>query len=278
MTAARLSRAARSFVLYSFLLLGCFLVVLPLAYALVSSLKPNAQIFTIPIQWIPSRIDLSNYVKPFQYYPFFRYFFNSMLVSLTVTGGNLFLCSLAAYSIAKLRFRGSKLIFLLMLGTLMLPLQTTFLPLYLIVRTFRWLNSYRALILPCIVDAFSVFLFRQYIQTIPDDFLDATRIDGCNEFGTYTKVVLPLSMPALATAGIFTFLNSWQSYLWPLVTINREELKTLPLGLVSFQQDYFAEYGQLFAMSILSIVPTLLVFLLLQRKLVAGMLLSGLRS
>lgn len=160
----------------------------------------------------------------------------------------------------------------------MLPLQTTFLPLYLIVKYFNWLSTYKVLIIPSVVDAFGVFLFRQYIQTIPNAFIDAARIDGCSEFGIFWRIILPLSAPAVAVVGILTFLLSWQSYLWPLITINKEELKTLPLGLVSFQQNYYGEYGQLFAISLLCILPILIVFIFLQRKVIAGMVLSGIKG
>lgn len=271
-------RVIRVLPLYFILSLGALMMILPLVYALISSLKPNAEIFTIPIKWIPTKVEWSNYTEPFRYYPFPRYFFNSIFVATIVTTANLFLCSLAGYGLAKFNFPGRNFIFILILGTLMLPLQTTFLPLYLIVKYFNWLSSYKVLIIPCVVDAFSVFLFRQYIQTIPTAFIDAARIDGCSEFGIFWRVILPLSAPAVAVVGILTFLLSWQSYLWPLITINKEELKTLPLGLVSFQQNYYGEYGQLFAISLLCILPILIVFIFLQRKVIAGMVLSGIKG
>lgn len=271
-------KVVKTLLLYFILTLGSLMMFLPLIYALVSSLKPNAEIFIIPIKWIPSKIEWSNYTEPFRNYPFPRYFFNSFFVATVVTAINLFLCSLAGYGLAKFSFPGRNLIFIIILGTLMLPLQTTFLPLYLIVKYFNWLNSYKVLIIPSVVDAFSVFLFRQYIQTIPDAFIDAARIDGCGEFGIFWRIILPMSTPAIAVVGILTFLLNWQSYLWPLITISKEELRTLPLGLVSFQQNYYAQYGQLFAISLLSILPILIVFILFQRKFIAGVVLSGIKG
>lgn len=260
------------------LLTGVVIIVLPLFYALISSFKPSNEIFTAPIKWIPSRIVLSNYVKPFHTYPFARFFFNSFFVTSTVTALSLFICSMAGYGFAKFDFPYKNALFMLVLVTLMLPVQATFLPLYLIVKALGWLDSYQVLIVPNIVNAFYVFMFRQFLQTIPSDYMDAARIDGSTEFSIYLRIMVPMFTPAIAAAGILCFQSNWQSYFWPLITITKEKLMTLPLGLVNFQQLMDIEYGQLFAMSVLSMLPTLIIFILFQRRLISMIVISGLKA
>ncbi|MCL4517441.1 MAG: carbohydrate ABC transporter permease [Firmicutes bacterium] len=268
----------KNLLVYALLVGGALVVAFPFFYAISTSLKASYDIFKIPMEWIPREIHWENYVVPFQTRPLGRNFLNSVLVSTAVTVLNVITCTMAGYSFAKFRYYGRDMMFLGVLATLMVPIQVILVPLFVLVKALGWLNSYAGLIIPAGTSAFGVFLMRQYFQTVPLEIMEAARIDGCGELRIFAQVVMPLVRPALSALVIFIFMNNWNSFLWPLLVVSRDEMMTLPLGIAAFESTYSTNFGQLMAVSLISTLPVLIAFLLLQRQFIQGMALSGLKS
>jgi ABC-type glycerol-3-phosphate transport system permease component len=264
--------------IYAILGAGSLLILFPIAWAVSSSLKPNADVFRIPMEWIPRELHPENYILPFQNHSFGTYFLNSLFAAGSVMVLSGAMSCLAGFSLAKYSYFGRDFAFLAILSTLMLPVQVILVPLYLVVRDLGWLDSYQGLIIPQAVTAFGIFLMRQHISTIPDDYLDAARMDGASELGILWWVIVPMSRPALAAVAIFSFLGNWDSLLWPLVVVTRDSLRTLPLGISLFFSEYASIYNQALAVSIVVMLPVLIVFVLMQRQFIEGLARSGLRS
>jgi multiple sugar transport system permease protein len=263
---------------YLILIIGAVAILFPIVWAISSSFKSNIEVLKIPVQWIPKKMKWENYVTPFRERPFARYFLNSIVAAGLVTISNLFFSAMAGYGFAKFDIPGKKWLFLFVLSTLMVPIQVIIVPLYLITNYFGWINSYQGLIVPLMVNGFGVFLMRQFMMGIPDEYMDAARIDGSSELAIFFRIVLPLSRQALAALGIFSFVANWDEFLWPLVVINSDELSTLPLGIAKFQGTYSSQYNQLLAMSLLATLPLLIVFVSIQRRFIESLSLSGLKQ
>jgi multiple sugar transport system permease protein len=205
-------------------------------------------------------------------------FANSVIVSLAITAGNLLFCSMLGYALAKLDFRGRRVVFGLVIGTLMVPGLVTFVPLYVLVANMKLTGSLLGLILPFLAGPFGVFLMRQFISTLPDELIDAARVDGCRELAIFWRIILPLTRPAQATLGIITFLGSWNSFLWPLVVAQNQDQYTLPVGLaLASSGQSFTRYGILLAGAVVVLLPVMIVFLRFQRQFVAGIATTGLK-
>ena len=243
-----------------------------------SSLKTMENMFSVPIQWIPDPVNWMSYVLAWRAQDFTRYFFNSGVVAVAITLGNLILSSLAGYSLTKFRYRGRGLTFLLILSTMMLPLEVTMVPLFLIVKQFNWLNSYPGLIVPFLVDGFGVFLMRQYILSIPSELIDSARIDGASELRIFWMIVMPLCKPALVALAVFTFREAWDMYIWPLIIITKDSLRTRPLGISLFMSSYGTSWDQLMAIAVLGTLPMILLFFFLQRAFIQGIAATGLKE
>ncbi|GIJ43341.1 sugar ABC transporter permease [Virgisporangium aliadipatigenens] len=263
-------------VLYAILLTGLLVVVGPFLWMLLSSVKPEAEIRQAT--WLPRTWTLENYRDLFDRLDFPTFFVNSAIVALLVTAGNLAFCSLLGYALAKLAFPGRRAIFLLVLGTLMVPGMVTFVPQFVLVSNLGLTNTYAGLVLPFLAGPFGVFLMRQYLMSIPDDLIEAARVDGAGEWRIFLRIVLPLCRPALATLGILTFLASWNNFLWPLVVATTEDKYTLPvaLALYSVGQNRI-DFGLLLAGAVVVVVPALVVFLVLQRSFLRGIATTGLK-
>jgi multiple sugar transport system permease protein len=292
----------RKVVAYVILVPGAILFVAPFAWLISASFQPVGDIFSWPPQWIPENPTIDGYKLFFSIGEggradrgaegVTRWFMNSVFVATAVTALQLFFNSLAAYVFAKRKFPGRDLIFLLFLGTMMVPPTVTLIPNYIVLKHIPlvggndiwglgghgWLDSYYGLILPGAVSAFGIFLLRQYMQSIPDDLLDAARIDGASEFRIFWKVVLPLCRPALAAMGIFTFTFAWEDFLWPLVIISNPDLYTAPLGLALFVTRNRTAWDMLMAGSVIATLPMVVVFLIFQRNFIRGISLSGLKG
>ncbi|MEV0720437.1 carbohydrate ABC transporter permease [Asanoa sp. NPDC050611] len=265
-------------VLYAILAVGLLVVVGPFVWMALSSLKPEGEIRSVPPTWLPETWTLDNFRDLFSRLDFPLFFFNSALVAVVVTAGNLLFCSLVGYALAKLRYPGKRVLFVAVLGMLMVPGMVTFVPQFVLVSNMGLTNSYAGLILPFLVGPFGVFLMRQFLQSIPDDLIEAARVDGAGEFRIFWRVVLPLCRPALATLGILTFLASWNNFLWPLVVASTEDKYTLPvaLALYSIGQNR-TDFGLLLAGAVVVVLPVLIVFLLLQRHFMRGIATTGLK-
>ena len=265
-------------VLYAVLIIGLLVVVGPFLWMLLASVKPEAEIRAVPPTWWPHTLTLDNFRSLFTRLDFPLYFFNSTLVAAVITAGNLVFCSLLGYALAKLRFAGRRPLFLVVLGMLMVPGMVTFVPQFVLVSNLGLANSYAGLVLPFLAGPFGVFLMRQFLQSIPDDLIEAARIDGAGEFRIFWRVVLPLCRPTLATLGILTFLSSWNNFLWPLVVATTEDKYTLPvaLALYSVGQNR-TDFGLLLAGAVVVVLPVLIVFLFLQRHFLRGIATTGLK-
>ena len=268
----------RNIFFHAVLITGAVIICLPLIWMVTSSLKAPNRLFTVPIDWIPWEFRWQNYVEAWNTAPFGRYFFNSLYVSGAATLSNLFFCSLAGFGFAKYNFPGKNIAFLFILATMMIPFHVVIVPMFVLMRDLKWLNSYSALIIPGAMSAFGIFLLRQFIMTLPDELFDAARIDGASEFSIYMRIVLPLSKGPLAALAVFIFLDNWNSLLWPLVVTNKDEWRTLAVGLTQFQTVHGTQYHLMMAASTLVVIPMILVFFLLQRYFIQGIALSGLKG
>jgi multiple sugar transport system permease protein len=271
----RLRRLAADLVVYLLLLLGLAAVILPFVYMVSSSVETPVQIGSLTPQFLPNPLTWTNYQQVWQDLPIARYFLNSAIVSITITVAQIITASMAAYAFARLKFRGRSTLFALYLGTLIIPSQVTLIPNYLIIRELHWHNTYAGLIAPFVVSVFSTFLLRQFFLTIPTDYEDAARIDGANHWQIYSRIIMPLSRPALATVVILTFLASWNNFLWPLVVIDSPSLRTVPLSVTAYQAQFAIAWGPLMAAATLSLLPVLLVYVLMQKYVVEGIALTG---
>lgn len=265
-------------ILYVVLVGTSILMMIPFYWSVVTSLKLEKFVFTSPPQWIPNPLVWVNYIHVLTKMPFARYFANSVFVALTVTLAHVFFDTLAAYAFAKLRFPGRDQIFFVMLLALMVPFQVNLIPLYKIMAAFHWTNTYLALIIPNLTSIFGIFLMRQFLMTIPNELLDAARIDGSSEFGVFRKVVLPLALPGIATLIIFTFMGTWNDFLWPRIVINSEKLFTLPVGLALLQMKNTSNQAQIMAGTVLTALPMIIVFLFMQRQFIEGMTAGALKG
>lgn len=263
-----------------FVLVAGFAVFLlvPIFWMLSVSLKPLSQVFQLPVQWIPHPPEWGNYPAAWNQFPFPRYFENSLIVSVAVTILNVVLSGFAGYSLAKYRYIGQRAFFIAILCTLMLPIEVLMVPTFLITKDLGWLNSYPGLIVPVAADAFGVFLMRQFMLHLPDSLIEAARIDGAGEIGTYFRIVVPLVWPAVFTLALFTWRETWDSFVWPYIIITDDALRTVPLGLQRFQEQYVTTYNQLMAISTIAMIPLMLLFFFFQRAFIQGIALSGLKE
>jgi ABC-type glycerol-3-phosphate transport system permease component len=272
-------RQARVAITYIFLIAGSALFILPLLWMLSTSLKPDQEVWTFPPTFLPSRFEWQNYVVGWTTLPFTIYLKNTIIVTFANVLGNLISCSLPAYAFARLRARGSNILFMLVLATMMVPFQVTMIPTFILFSEMGWVNTLKPLIAPAWFGwPFSIFLLRQFFRTLPKDLDDAARIDGCSYFQIYWKIILPLSMPALATVAIFGFIGNWNNFITPLIYLRSQELYTLALGLNLFRGQFVTYYNQLMAVSLLALAPILLVFFFTQKQFIQGIALTGIKG
>ena len=272
-------RASGSWWIYLLLIVGVLLMVGPFLWMLLGSLKPQAEFLVTTPTFLPKAATTDNYQRLFSQLDFPRFFFNSSVVALVVTAGNLLFFPMLGYALAKLEWRGKRLIMGLVLASLMVPAGITLIPNFVLMRNLGLVNTYPGLILPFLVGPFGVFLTRQFMYGIPNELLEAARIDGANEWRTYWTVVLPIAAPVLATLGILTFLGSWNSFLYPLVMAQEPNMYTLPVALATFATgQYQADHGMLMAGSVVLVVPVLLIFILFQRWITEGIATTGLKG
>jgi multiple sugar transport system permease protein len=270
---------AQTAAIYLFLALFAAVTFVPIFWMLSSSFKSLDKVLTVRLQWIPDAFHFENYTQIWSAEHFGTYFLNSFFVAAAVTALTLLLSSLTGYGLAKFDFPGNRLVFVFILGTMMVPFQVIVIPLFVIVRSLGWANSYRGLIIPAGLSAFAVFYMRQYIKTLSDEYIDAARIDGSPEWRIYTRLVVPLSMPALSSLGILTFLASWNNLFWPLVVVQKSGLETLPLGLVKIlQSQYGVRYNLLMSGAVIASLPMVAIYLVFQRGIIKGITAGGIKG
>ncbi len=270
----------RNSAIYLFLLAMAGIFLMPLFWMLSTSLKPKSQWFSRELDWIPRTITTSNYelLLNNQQAPIGRWFINSTLIAVISTVVILIIDSMAAYAYARMEFRGRKFLFGLLLATLFLPGIMFVVPNFLTVYHLDLLDNYAGVIMPGLAGVFGVFFLRQFFESLPKDLEEAAYLDGATPFQTFFYVALPLAKPALATLGIITFMASWNDFLWPLLILRKRELQTLPPGLTTLQSAYTSEYGQMMAGAVITAVPVLVIYVLLQRYIVQSVASTGLKG
>jgi len=266
-------------VAYVILLVLALSATVPFLWMISTSLKTNEAAFAVPPEWIPSAPQWDNYAAVFRNAPFGLFAVNSTKIATLTTLGTLISCSMGAFAFARLRFPGRGLLFAVLLSVLMIPSQVTLIPVYFVMAKLGWINTHFPLIVPAwFGGAFGIFLLRQFFMTLPQELMDAARIDGCTPYGVYGRIFLPLAKPALATLAILTFIGSWNDFLNPLIYLNDQSMMTIPVGLVSFQGLHNSEWGPLMAGSFMACLPMLALFVAGQRYFVRGIVLSGLKG
>jgi multiple sugar transport system permease protein len=262
--------------LYLILLAGGLMMIFPFVWMVISSLKSASEIYTLSL--VPPNPSLGNYREVLNETPFIRWFVNSLLVAGITTASVAFFDSLVGYVLAKFRFPLRQVIFLIILSTLMVPTEMLVIPWYVLSINMGWTDSYWGIMFPGVISAFGIFLMRQFFLGVPDDILDAARIDGFSEFRIFWTIALPLVRPALAALCIFTFLGNWNAYIWPLIVVRSEEMRTLPVGIAFFSSEAGSAFHLIMAAAAMATIPVIIVFLIFQRQIIKGIALTGVKG
>lgn len=265
---------------YLILSLGALSMIFPFLWMIATSFMGLEQIFAPTPTLIPHPFTTQNYVDVFQKIPSARYFFNSLFVSTLTTAGQILISAMAAYAFSRMKFPLKDTLFFIIIATMMIPPQVNIIPLFFMMREMHLIDTYQALILPGLFGGFGVFLLRQWFKTMPYELEESAKIDGCGYIKTFWCIILPLAMPALATLGIFTFINTWNSFMWPLIVTSSDSMRTLPVGIAAFKGNFVevTRWGQLMACAVISVIPVAGVFLAGQRFFIKGLILDGLKD
>ena len=263
---------------HALLLFGVLIMIFPFIWMFLSSFKSEQEILRVPLTFLPEIPTLENYFKVCDTIPIFRYFLNSLFVASVGTFFVLITSAFAGTIFAKYDFPFKNILFMIILGTTMVPFECYMIPFYLMISKAGLIDTYTGIIAPLVITSFGVFLMRQHVATIPDDLMDAARIDGCNELRVFWNVVIPLSTPALSALAIFNFMFCWAFFVWPLIITNSADLFVLEVGLTIFQNQYTIAYGPVMAGTALSVIPVVLFFMFFRRHIVSGMAMSGMKE
>ena len=254
------------------------IIVIPLYWMIITAFKTQTAIFTYPIEWFPKEFTLQNFVDLFSRFPFGKVLRNSAIVSVSYSIISIITCSMAAFAFAKIPFRGSEALLKVYLATLMIPFQSTLIPLFMLFNSAGLSNTYGSVIIPSLFRVFGIFLLVQHMRTIPDDYIDAARIDGASYFTVLWKVILPLSVPVIAGYAVITFMDAWNDYLWPLVMLTKPDMMTVPVALGMVNGQFERNFGVQMAGSLISIIPVVLIYLAAQSKMKDGLTLGGIKG
>jgi len=271
-------RGIGRWIIYGLLIFSALTMVVPFLWMVSTSLKADEYVLTMPPQFLPRPLTLYSYRRLAALFPIGRIFLNSLLVATWTAAGQLLTCSMAAYAFARMRFRGSNALFLIYLATLMIPSQVTITPLFIVMRYLGWINTYPGLILPGVFSAFGTFLLRQFLLGIPRELEEAAFIDGASHWTVYSRIILPLAKPALATLAVYSFMGSWNAYLWPLFVVSDMQLMTLPVGLATLHGRWLTQWNLVMAGSVITVLPMLVVYLAAQKYFVKGVVMSGIKG
>jgi len=269
-------------VLYLVVIMACLFFILPVVWTVISSLKPEADIQSYPPAWIPRELTLSNYGTVLSKFPYFTWMANSLIVAVAGTLGILIASTMAAYAMARFRFRGRRLLYQTIIVMLLVPMQAYVIPLYLMAGKMDLLNTLQGLILPSVANVTSIFILHAFFRELPMELEEAARIDGAGEFRIFWQIMLPLSGPALSTVTILTFIANWNAFLWPMIAVRQDIMKTLPVAISQYwgsvNQNASFQYGTALAACCMAVLPTLVVYFALQRYFVAGIASSGIKG
>ena len=264
--------------LYTLLIIGALLSLFPMVWMVSASLMPTGEASTFPPHFFPTTVTFEHYVALFTRLSLGKYLFNSALIAIIVTGASLAINSMAGYAFAKLRFRGRDRVFRMLSAGLVLPTQVAMLPLFLLLKNMGLINTYMGVIIPGLASIFGIFLVRQYALAIPDEMLDAARVDGASEFRIFWSIVVPGILPILATLAIWTFLATWNDFMWPLIVLSDEAHYTLPVALANLSGEHVQDTELMMAGSVITIIPVMLVFLFLQRYYIQGVMAGSVKG
>jgi multiple sugar transport system permease protein len=268
--------------IYLVLILGAALAFFPFAWMISTALKTSEQVLAVPIRWLPDPVTWENFAAVWLRFDFARFFFNTLVISISVTVLSVLFSSMAGYAFAKRRFWGRDVTFNLLLATMTIPGAVLMAPLFLVILRLGWINSFTGIIVPFSVSVMNIFLMRQYISTIPSELEEAARIDGATDFGIWWHIIVPLSKPAMATVAIFSFVGAWDGFLWPLIVLKDKSMWTLNVALGLLQTEYIAAegspWGVMMAGSLLVVLPLIGVFLTLQRYFIKGLTVGGMKG
>ena len=263
---------------FTLLCVFALIMMFPMVWIVSGSLKPLEQVFAIPVKWIPDPIQWRNYPEAWTSENFNRNLMNSLIVLFSQVGIQVFFPSLAGYGFAKHDFPGKEIMFVIILGMSLLPLQIIMIPLFVIVKQLGWINTYQGLIIPISINAFAVFFMRQFITSIPNEYIDAARVDGSGELNIFFQIVVPMVKPALVTLALLAALASWDEFLWPLIVISDQDLATLPLGISYLKSLYQAPAHWLLAVAVVMALPLLLIFLFAQERIIESASQTGIKG
>ncbi|WP_295812086.1 carbohydrate ABC transporter permease [uncultured Nitratireductor sp.] len=264
------------FIRWALLFGGGILMIMPIVFMVSTSLKFPFEVYNLNL--IPEEPTLENYTYVLEDGRFYRWFVNSLVIAIVTTASAVFFDALVGYALCKFKFPGRYLVFIAILSTLMIPTEMLVIPWYLMSKSFGWLDTYWGIMFPGVMTAFGTFLMKQFFETVPDDFLEAARIDGLNEFQIWWQVAMPLVRPALAALAIFVFLGNWTAFIWPLIVTNSVDMYTLPVGLSSFGDEVDVAWELIMTGAAISTLPTLVVFLIFQRFIIRGVVMAGLKG
>jgi len=266
-------------ILVYFLLLSIALsMLIPFLWMVMTSFMDELEVYQFPPRLLPEKFLWSNYREALTLLPFNRFFLNSLIMSLGIVAGQLIICSMAAFAFARLKFPGKNRLFSIYLATMMIPVIVLIIPQFLLIDSFGWLNSYWALIVPFLNSVWGIFLLRQFFLTLPKDLEDAARIDGASNWKIYWKIILPLSKPALATLGIFSFVGTWKEFLWPLIATTQMEMRPVEVGIALFHTLHLTKWPYQMAAAVVVMLPLVLVFFFTQRYFIKGIALTGMKG
>lgn len=271
-------KSIRNIIFHIVVYAAALATIAPFLWMVSTSLKDLGEIFVYPPKWLPSTLHFDNFSRAFQAAPFGRYYLNSIFVAVTVTLGQLITCSMAAFAFARLKFWGRDALFMIFLATMMIPGQVTMIPTFMVLHWLGWIDTYNALIVPGLASAFGTFLLRQFFLTIPKELEEAAYIDGCSRFKVLWRIIIPLSKPALATLAIFTFMGVFNDFMWALIVISTEDMRTVQLGLAIFRDRYLTDWDLMMAGSVTATLPILIIFFIAQKWFIKGITLSGLKE
>ncbi|NGP46429.1 carbohydrate ABC transporter permease [Bacillaceae bacterium SIJ1] len=273
-----MANKTKNFVLYTILVIVGAFMLFPVLWVVSSSFKPSTELFSWPPTMIPNSLTFDHYISAFENANFGQYLFNTVVVTVVATIITLFINTMAGYALAKYRFKGSTLILVLFLSTLMIPLEALMIPMFIVLKNLGLYNTLWGIIIPPAATPTGVFLVRQYAMSLPDEMIEAAKIDGAGEWKIFVRLIIPLIKPILATLTIFSIMWRWQDYIWPLIAISDTRLYTLELALANFIGEYSVDWGPLLAMAVLTMVPLITVFLVFQRFFIQGIMMSGMKD
>lgn len=265
---------------YLVLIIGAVSMLLPFVYMFCLSLMTDNQILTSTADFIPAPVTFEHYYYVVKNVDIFKYFYNSMFVAIATTIGQVIISTAAGYAFARFEFKYKEFLFFIVLVSMMIPPQVNIVPLFFIMKQFNWIDTYFALIVPGLFGGFGVFMMRQWFKSMPDDMEASAKIDGCNVFEVFYKIAFPLALPAVITLAIFTFITTWNSFMWPLIVTNSDVMRTLPLGLANFKGSFreITDWGALTAYSVVCCIPVICVFLLGRKYFINDILSGGIKE